>query len=380
MGVAGPHAALLCAQNGAQVVKIESPSGDWCRTLGDPIGDLSPFFLAYNRGKRSVSIDIKNPARRSAILKMAQQADIIIEAFRPGVMEKLGLGYAAVAEANPDVVYLSVNGFGSTGPLVNAPATDVILQGFAGVMNMNRDADGAPQRIDHVLIDVITGLYGFQAILAALLVRKTSHGTGRHIECNMLQSAMAFQAGKILEDALQTERHLWFVPQGGFQTSDGQVSISVRRDDHFVRLCEAIERADLSDRYPTSAARTANANEVLTALREEFKKRSTAETSDLLTQYGILHAPINTYSSLLAPEQTQAVNALHWHLHGGIDKPLPFANTPGQTSGSSLSNAPHLGEHTREAMTDWGLSDGELNELAVCGAIPPAPQKTDAVE
>ena len=379
MGVAGPHAALLCAQNGAEVAKIESPAGDWCRTLGDQIGDLSPFFVTYNRGKRSVVVDLKNPAGLAAVLEMALQADVIIEAFRPGVMDKFGLGYATIAASNPRVVYLSVNGFGSTGPLVNAPATDVILQGFAGVMNMNRDAEGTPQRIDHVLIDVVTGLYGFQSILTALLAQNGPSGPGRHIECSMLKSAMAFQAGKIMEDALQPEKRLWFVPQGGFQTSDGQISISVRRDDHFVRLCEAIGRTDLSERFPSSAQRTANASELLSELRDEFRTRSTVELSAVLKKNDILHAPINTYASLLAHEQTQAVDAFHWRLQHGIDEPLPFTNAPGHSDDAALSDAPHLGEHTREAMIDWGLSVCEVDELAVCGAIPRLPEPSSAL-
>jgi crotonobetainyl-CoA:carnitine CoA-transferase CaiB-like acyl-CoA transferase len=322
---------------------------------------------------------MKSPAGRAAMLKMTQQADIIVEAFRPGVMDRFGLGYAAVASINPRVIYLSVNGFGSTGPLVDAPATDVILQGFAGVMNMNRDTEGTPQRIDHVLIDVITGLYGFQGILSALLTRNGPNKFGQHIECSMLQSAMAFQAGKILEDALQPERRLWFVPQGGFQTSDGQITISVRRDDHFARLCEAIGRTDLSDKFASSALRTAHASELLTDLRHEFSRRSTAELSELLRQHDILHAPINTYASLLAHEQTQSVKAFHWHHQNGFDKPLPFANTPGNSDDSLLSSAPHLGEHTREAMVDWGLLDWEIDELAACGAIPPSPKPSDAL-
>jgi crotonobetainyl-CoA:carnitine CoA-transferase CaiB-like acyl-CoA transferase len=374
MGVAGPHAALLCAQNGASVVKIESLEGDWCRTLGTRVGDLSPFFITYNRGKRSVAIDTKTPAGRDAVLTMANQADVIIEAFRPGVMNKLGFGYDAIAKSNPKVVYLSVNGFGSTGPMMNAPATDVVLQGFAGLMNMNRDADGIPQRIDHVLIDVITGLYGFQNILTALMARHASGGNGRHLECTMLGSAMAFQAGKILEDAMQVGERLWFVPQGGFFTSDGQISLSVRRDDAFARMCEALGRADImaSGKFDTVELRLAHADELLSILRDDFKDRTTAALSAVLTKADILHAPINTYASLLAHEQVQATDSVYWGDQNGIDKPLPFPKAPGVMHDEPLSDAPHIGQHTHEALSDWGISDNAIAALVACNAIAPA--------
>ncbi|NYT22743.1 CoA transferase [Alcaligenaceae bacterium] len=372
MGVAGPHAAFLCAQHGADVVKVEPHHGDWCRTLGQPRGDLSAFFIAYNRGKRSIAIDMKDPEALEAVKAMARQADIIIEAYRPGVMARFGLDYATVSAGNPGVIYLSVNGFGSTGPLVDAPATDTVLQGFAGIMYSNRDAQGEPQRIDHVLIDVITGLYGFQTLLTALLNKNQAGGAGRHLECSLLKSAMAFQAGKILEDVLEGGTRPVYVPVGIFATEDGRVSISVRGDDHFAALCRLLGRADLVDggEYATAAMRVERADVLLPQLRAEFAKHSTRRLCALLSDAGILHAPVNSYADLLAHEQTQAVDAVRWHQHNGVGEVLPLAATPGSPGDLFLSDAPHIGEHTREAMMDWGVSAANVDVLLASGAIP----------
>lgn len=373
MGVAGPHAAFLCAQHGADVVKIEPHHGDWCRTLGQAQGDLSAFFITYNRGKRSVAVDMKDGAALDAVRAMAQQADIIIEAFRPGVMTRFGLDYESVSVRNPGVIYLSVNGFGSEGPLVDAPATDTVLQGFSGLMYSNRDAQGEPQRIDHVLIDVITGLYGFQTLLTALLSRNGNKGHGRHIECSLLQSAMAFQAGKIMEDAVEGGKRPVYVPVGIFATSDGWISLSVRRDDDFVALCNALGRDDLiaCGEYATGAMRVERADTLLPTLRAEFVKYSAEQLSALLASIDILHAPVNTYAQLLAHEQTQAVGAFRWHRQEGVEKPLPLVSVPGSPDDLFLSHAPHIGEHTREAMADWGVPHDDIDALCASGAIPP---------
>ncbi|MFA7669293.1 MAG: CoA transferase [Burkholderiaceae bacterium] len=372
MGVAGPHAAFLCAQHGADVVKIEPHHGDWCRTLGKPQGDLSAFFITYNRGKRSVAVDMKDARALDAVRAMAQQADIIIEAFRPGVMARFGLDYESVNAHNPGVIYLSVNGFGSEGPLVDAPATDTILQGFSGLMYSNRDAQGEPQRIDYVLIDVITGLYGFQTLLTALLGRNGRDGRGRHLECSLLQSAMAFQAGKIMEDTVEGGKRPVYVPVGIFAASDGRISMSVRRDDDFNALCNALGRADLvaGGEFATAAMRVERADTLLPILRAEFAKYSTEELSALLSSIDILHAPVNTYAQLLSHEQTQAAKAFRWHRQEGVEKPLPLVEIPGSPAGMFLSHAPHIGEHTREAMADWGVSHDDIDALFSCGAIP----------
>lgn len=374
MGVAGPHAAFLCAEHGADVVKIEPHGGDWCRDLGRRQGDMSAFFVVYNRGKRSVAIDMKDPAGREAVRAMALQADVIVEAFRPGVMTRFGLDHASLSAANPKLVYVSVNGFGSTGPMVDAPATDVIVQAFSGVMYMNRDAEGTPQRIDHVMVDVLTGLYAFQALSAALLEQARHGGPGRYIECSMLTASVAFQGAKIAEDVVEGGKLALYVPLGIFSTADGRISISVRKDEHFAVFSRVLGREDwlASGRFTTGEQRVRLAGELLPQVRAEFARRSTDELCALLTEAGILNSRVNDYAALAAHEQTRAAGALTWIRQDGVAESLPMPVTPGASAENGARQAPHIGQHSRDALGAWGVAPRVLDDLQARGVIPRA--------
>ncbi len=176
-GVAGPHATMLLAQHGANVMKVEPLAGDWGRALGAVYNDHCAHSIAFNRGKRSLAMDMKNPDALAVARRIAEKADVIVEAFRPGVMAKFGLSYDQVKAVNPNVIYLSVTGFGQSGPNSNRPVTDAVIQAYSGLMTVNRDKDGIPQRLNMIPIDVTTGLYAFQALSAALM-RKFRYGTG----------------------------------------------------------------------------------------------------------------------------------------------------------------------------------------------------------
>jgi crotonobetainyl-CoA:carnitine CoA-transferase CaiB-like acyl-CoA transferase len=380
MGVAGPHAGMLCAQHGADVVKVETHEGDWARVLGRQYGDLSAFSLIYNRGKRSLAIDLKQPDARAALQRMAAQADVIIEAFRPGVMKKFGLDHETVSQANPKVVYLSVTGFGAQGPLAGAPATDAVLQAFSGLMFSNQDERGTPQRIDLVLIDVITGLYGFQAISAALLALARGEATrGRHIDCSLMKSALAFQAGKIVENYIEEGDRAMYVPLGVFATSDGHVSLSVRRDDHFATFCHAIGCAELLEggTYATGEQRVARQAELLPLLKAALRRFSTDALCRRLTEASILHAPINTYKEVLAHPQVQEMDAVLWQSQEGMaldggDRKLPIAAIPGAPNAPELSQAPRIGQHSLQALEDWGIEADAIARMSAAGALRPA--------
>ena len=202
-GVAGPHCAFLLAQHGADVVKIEPPGGDWGRGIGKRHGPYSAFFLQVNRGKRSLALDLKQAEAQRAAAALAARADIVLEAFRPGVTARFGLDYETVRAANPRVLYLSVTGYGQHGPWSDRPLTDSIAQAVTGMMVMNRDKDGLPQRVGMIAIDVMTGLYAFQALSTALYARAVQGAPGRHIDIGLQQSAGAFMAAKMLEYHLE---------------------------------------------------------------------------------------------------------------------------------------------------------------------------------
>ena len=228
-GVAGPHCAFLLAQHGADVIKIEPPGGDWGRGIGKRHGPYSAFFLQVNRGKRSLALDLKQAEARDAAARIAAQADIVLEAFRPGVTARFGLDYESVRAVNPDVIYLSVTGYGQHGPWSDRPLTDSIAQAVTGMMSMNRDKNGLPQRVGMIAIDVMTGLYAFQAVSAALYARTVQGAPGRHIDMSLQQSAGAFMAAKMIEYHLEGPvPQVVGVPVGTFRSADGFVNINAR--------------------------------------------------------------------------------------------------------------------------------------------------------
>ena len=178
-GVAGPHCGMLFAQNGADVIKVEPPGGDWGRTIGARYGDFCAYNVAFNRGKRSLAVDLKSELGLDVTRRLLQAADVVVENYRPGVLQRFALDYATLRATNPEVVYVSITGFGQTGPRASLPATDAILQSFSGLMSVNRGNDGMPHRVNVLLIDVATGLYAFQAASTALYKRAVRGGGRR---------------------------------------------------------------------------------------------------------------------------------------------------------------------------------------------------------
>src|SRR5215470_17919579 len=245
-GVAGPHCGMLFALHGADVVKVEPPDGDWGRAIGKRHGDFSAYGVAFNRGKRSLALDLRRPEGRDVVARLAARADVVIENNRPGVLARYELDYASVRRANPNVVYVSVTGFGQDGPNRDMPATDSILQAYSGLMSVNRDGAGMPQRIGVLLIDVVTGLYAHQAAAAALY-RRATRGGGRHVTVSLMDAIGAVQAGKILEYHLEGEHgEPGGVPVGTFETRDGYTTINARREPHWIALCRVLGCAELA--------------------------------------------------------------------------------------------------------------------------------------
>ena len=197
-GIAGPSCGCYFAEHGARVIKIEPPDGDWIRHLGTRIDGMSSQTIAYNRGKESLALDLRKPEGRDIALKLAERADVVIESARPGVFERLGLGFEAIKARNPDVIYVSVSGWGQSGPNRERPMVDAVGQAFSGLMSVIRSREGAPVKIDATLIDAITGLYAFQATTMALWDRAKGSGA-KHIDISLLQASAHMQAPNILE-------------------------------------------------------------------------------------------------------------------------------------------------------------------------------------
>ena len=222
-GIAGPYCAMLLAQYGADVIKVEPFEGDWARILGVTYGDHSAFSIAGNLGKRSVALDLKTDGGREIVGKLIEEADVFMEGFRPGVIQRLGFGYEEVAKRNPGILYLSISGFSQRGPLSAKPAMDPVLQAFTGFMMENKGQDGIPHRTNPIIVDMSTALYSFQAVAAALYARR-DEPHGRFIDASLMAAAANLQIVRMMAVYLEKgEMKAPSAPSGTFPTADGYI-------------------------------------------------------------------------------------------------------------------------------------------------------------
>ena len=373
-GIAGPYCGMHLARNGADVIKVEPPgAGCWSRLLGKHTGDQTAHSVIVNRAKRSLAVDLKTAAGVAIVQKLAAGCDVLIQNYRVGKIDKFKLDYASVQKTNPNIIYLSITGFGATGPLADQPATDSVMQAFTGLMSINRDVNGAPQRIEMLAIDFSTGLYAFQAVAAALY-RKAMKGRGAHIETSLLECALALQEGAMMEQHLQGgAAEPIGMPVGMFKTKDGYMSVNARRDEHFKRLSKLLGKEEwITDpRYADARGRVNNRHELMAELRPYFEQKTSDEWVALLTGIDILKARVNTYEDLFADPQVQAMNAVRWVENDTLGR-VPMGNICGQqaaASGDNLTHAPHVGEHTRAILGELGYASADIEKLGAAGVV-----------
>ena len=373
-GIAGPYCGMHLARNGADVIKVEPPgAGCWSRLLGKHTGDQTAHSVIVNRAKRSLAVDLKTAEGMAIVQKLAAGCDVLVQNYRVGKIDKFKLDYASVQKTNPNIIYLSITGFGATGPLADQPATDSVMQAFTGLMSINRDVNGAPQRIEMLAIDFSTGLYAFQAVAAALY-RKAMKGRGAHIETSLLECALALQEGAMMEQHLQGgAAEPIGMPVGMFKTKDGYMSVNARRDEHFKRLSKLLGKEEwITDpRYADARGRVNNRHELMAELRPYFEQKTSDEWVALLTGIDILKAKVNTYEDLFADPQVQAMNAVRWVENDTLGR-VPMSNICGQqaaASGDNLTHAPHVGEHTRAILGELGYASADIEKLGAAGVV-----------
>lgn len=378
-GVAGPYAGMLLARNGADVIKIEPPgTGDWSRALGKSQNGETAHSLIANRGKRSLALDLKHPEGAAIARDVAAKSHVIIQNFRVGKIDRFGLDYKTVAQTNPAVVYAAVTGFGRQGPRIHQPATDSVMQAYTGIMSINRDASGLPQRINMLAIDISTGLYVFQAI-AAGLYQQVTRNKGALIETSLLESSLVFQEAALIESALQGEAvEPIGMPVGTFKTADGYMSINARRQNQFEAFANLVGHPEWIDdpRFETPRARVENRDALMPLIRPIIETRTTAEWSADLEARDILHGPVHTHHDLFEDPQVNAVQALHWIEDRALGR-VPMATLPGQpkpSTGKPLSQSPPLGAHSRKILEELGRSAAEFDDLCTRGVIARPPQ------
>lgn len=353
-GIAGPYAGRLLAEHGCRVIKVEPPEGDWVRQIGSGPGGTSVNFLYYNLGKESVTLDLKTPGGLAAALAIAERADVVLESARPGVMDRLGIGFDAVSSRNPRVVYLSVSGFGLTGPRAKDPMTDTVAQAFSGMMSINRGADGVPHKIQTTMVDAITGLYAFQAVSMALV----GGGPARRLDVSLMQSAAAIMGPKVMEFAHHGHTPATpNAPAGSYPTADGWIAITLVREVHFVRMAAALGRPELSSdpRFATFATRLENLDALVAILTDVLAERTTAEWLQVFAAADVLASPVNDFGDWLAePQVTGSSAAPVVPVGPGIESPAP--RTPGRSAFAHAAPAP--GADTERVLQEFSVEAG----------------------
>ncbi len=369
--LAGPYCTHFLADLGADVIKVESPGHpDLGRNMpGCRVEGETGYFHCLNRGKRSVALDLKETAGRAAFYRLVERADVVVDNFRHGVMERLGADPETLSGINPALVTCSLTGFGATGPKRDLPAYDYLIQAMSGMMSLTGDPDGKPTKYGISIVDHASGLLGALSVLAALRGAEQS-GVGQHIDLALLDAhvhMLTYLAADYLNCAMEPERyadsaHPYIVPSQRFSTADGDLVIMPMTDAMWRALCQALELDDLGaePELSTATGRLADRQRVIDALAAEFRRRDTAPTVDLLIEHGVPVAPVNSVPEILSDPQIEA-REMVVEADG-----VRMLGTPVKLSGSEpgpYSRAPHFGEHTRDVLLEAGLEPEEVDAL-----------------
>jgi len=379
--LAGPFCTMLLCDLGAEVIKVENPEG------GDPsrrnfpfIEGISSYFLSVNRGKKSITVNLQHPQGKEVILGLAKKSDVMVENFRPGVLDRLGLGYAAVKEVNPKIIYAACSGFGQKGPYAHRPAYDVIVQGMGGTLSITGEAGGPPVRVGFSIGDLGGGIFTAMGILSALHERERS-GLGQMIDISMLDCQMAllenaftrfFATGEIPERI--GTRHPVLTPFQALPTKDGYIVVAVPREDWWQKFCHLINRQDLlaDDRFKDNPSRTKNHKDLEDILSAVTRTRTTVEWVAAMEKIDVACGPVNTVDQVAQDPHTIAreMIARVQHPQAGmlrvVNSPIKLSRTPVKLERAS----PQVGEHTNEILkTLLGLTEEEVARLRSGKAI-----------
>jgi len=380
--LAGPFCSMLLSDLGAEVIKVEVPGeGDDTRAYPPFINGVSSYFLSVNRGKKSVTLDLKKPEAQRAFLKIAEKCDVMLENFRPGVTARLGIDYKVIRKVNPRMIYCSISSFGQTGPYASWPGYDIIVQGMGGLMGLTGEPDRPPVRVGMAITDIGAGMYAAIAIVSALWAREST-GEGQYVDVSLLDGSvswMTYAAGNYFATGEVPQRmgsaHPSIVPYQGFEAGDGRhILIAGGNDRLFALLCQGMGLEGWADdpRYATNDRRVEHRHELIPALEKEFKKRTRDEWLKTLRGLGFPCAPVYTIDEIFRDPHVLGRGMLVEmdHPQAGrikqIGPALKFSDTPCVVG----SPPPMLGEHTEEVLRSIaGYSEREIEHLRRTKAI-----------
>ncbi|GAC1317596.1 MAG: CaiB/BaiF CoA-transferase family protein [Collimonas sp.] len=382
--LAGPFCTALLGDLGAEIIKVEPPHGDDYRAVGPMKNDESAMFTVMNRNKKSVVLDLKNPEGRTVAREIAMRADIVVENFRPGVAEKLGIGYAALKELNPNIIYVSVSGFGQNGPAAHRPAYDIVIQAMSGLMDATGSADGAPTLIGEAISDVLSGLFASWGALVALYSRERT-GLGTHVDVSMFDSTLAFAATSVSrylftgkEPVRVGNRHPLSAPFGVFRAKDGHYVLAVLNNKLFQRLAAVIGCPAIVDdaRFLSDELRAVNEPALRACIEAWSGSLEMEEVNRILEAAAIPVAPIWNIRQALTSEQSM----FRGFLTATDDPKLPGLQLPSQPikfsafQGNRVTRAPRLGEHTDQTLRELlGMAETKILELRAAGVFGTLP-------
>jgi formyl-CoA transferase len=379
--LSGPVCTMMLADMGAQVIKVEPPPwGDDSRKWGPPfVGGISTYFHSINRNKKSLGLNLQNEAGRQILWQLIDRADILIENFKPGVLDRLGFSYAAVSKRRPEIVYCSISGFGQTGPYRSRPGYDVVAQGESGLMDLTGFPDGPPAKVGTSISDIVTGLYATQGILLALLARVRSH-KGQWVDVSLLDSTVAtltYQAQSYFTTGRTPQRmgtrHPSIVPYECFKVRDGFVNIGVTNQKQWVSFCTELEISEFiaDPRFSTTDSRLVHYGELKPILDRVLGEFTRSEVLRKMAKAAIPAGPVNTVAEVLEDPQIDAREMIQRLTHPEygpirvLGLPVKLSETPGIVEGPP----PIFGEHNRPVLTMLGYTESAVVDLENDGTL-----------
>ena len=376
--VSGPMGAMMLADQGAEVIKVEPTNGEQLRHMAAPHNGVNPAFFSCNRGKKSLAVDLKSEEGKDILFKLVQEADVFMQNFRPGAIDRMGFGETDLRKLNKRLIYVSISGFGTEGPYSNSRVYDPVIQALSGATDIQADREtGRPQMFRVIVADKVTAITAAQAVSSALYKREKS-GVGQHIQLSMLESMLAFfwpegMAGLVYGENEFDVRKLQGSQDLIYKAKDGYITAGAVSDAEWGGMCRALKREDLleDERFSTSAARVSNAGERKQLTGEEISKWDSEEILTRFKEEGVPCAPLLNRMDLMEHEQVLANESIwinDYEGFGEVRQARPAARF-GETPSEIARPAPKLGEHGQEILTELGYSSSTQSKLIKEGKV-----------